>query len=179
MSNAMEAFERGMKDAKSLITRFDESHKRVPHDESEVLKRAALVMIAAAWETYIEDRLREAVLSKFGPSEEDAAAQCIHGLLERDLSTLHNPTAEKVTELAVRYLQLDVTKAWKVPPRTPEQSRTALNDWLRLRGDSIHRTPRKGHKVPVAHMVHRSDLEKAMRFFRALANATESALATA
>lgn len=179
MSRALEAFERGMKDADYLLARFDECHKRVSHDESEVLKRAALVMVAAAWETYIEDRLREGVSAKYGLPTASDAAQCIHGLLERDLSTLHNPTAEKVAELFLRYLQLNVTDAWKVPPRLPKQSRTALNDWLQLRGDSIHRSPPKGQGEPAPHLVKREDLVKAMRFFRAIAAATDEALQAA
>jgi hypothetical protein len=176
MSRALDSFESGMKDAASLLTRFEECHGKVPHDESEVLKRAALVMVAAAWETYVEDRLRQAVATKYGPPTASDAAKCIHGMLERDISTLHNPTSEKTAELFLRYVQLDVTEAWNVPPRNPKQSRVELNHWLKLRGDSIHRSPLKGQGTPTPHLVNKSDLEKAMRFFRAIAKATEDAL---
>lgn len=176
MSRALQAFERGMQDAEHLLKRFDECHDDVPHDESEVLKRAALVMIAAAWETYVEDRVRQAVSSKYGARDSNAAATTIHSLLDREIASLHNPSAEKVAELFQRYIGIDVTAGWKVNPRQPPESRKELNYWLKLRGEAIHRSPLKGEGPPAPHLVKRDELSKAMKFFHGIARATDEAL---
>ena len=60
-SKALENFEHAIQDARDLLGHFDALNKHPPPPEAEVLKRASLVMALAALETYVEDRIVEAV----------------------------------------------------------------------------------------------------------------------
>lgn len=59
MSKAIQGFEYAIKDAEELLAHFDSINANPPPANSEVLKRAGLVMALTAWETYVEDRLVE------------------------------------------------------------------------------------------------------------------------
>ena len=63
MSNSAKIFDETIKDAQALLSHFEKIHKESPED-AEVLKRAGLVMAFTAWETYVEDRIREAVQAR-------------------------------------------------------------------------------------------------------------------
>ncbi|WP_324022607.1 HEPN domain-containing protein [Aeromonas caviae] len=56
MSKAIQGFEYAIKDAEELLAHFDSINANPPPTNSEVLKRAGLVMALTAWETYVEDR---------------------------------------------------------------------------------------------------------------------------
>jgi hypothetical protein len=60
MSKAQVTFESSIRDAEELLAHFDSLNKLPPPDNAEVLKRAGLVMALTAWETYVEDLVREA-----------------------------------------------------------------------------------------------------------------------
>lgn len=61
MSQAKSSFEHGIKDAEELLAHFDAINCNPPPANAEVLKRAGLVMALTAWETYVEDRITEAM----------------------------------------------------------------------------------------------------------------------
>ena len=63
MSKAKITFESSIKDAEDLLAHFD-SMPKPPPENAEVLKRAGLVMALTAWETYVEDRVREEVQAR-------------------------------------------------------------------------------------------------------------------
>ena len=65
-SQALVTFEHAIQDALDLLGHFDALNKHPPPPEAEVLKRASLVMALAALETYVEDRIVEAVDSVAG-----------------------------------------------------------------------------------------------------------------
>ena len=64
MSDAKLSFDYGIKDAEDLLYHFDAVNCQPPPENAEVLKRASLVMAMTAWETYVEDRVREALEKK-------------------------------------------------------------------------------------------------------------------
>lgn len=61
MSRAKASFDYGIKDAEELLAFFDEINIKPPPPNAEVLKRAGLVMALTAWETYVEDRIIDAM----------------------------------------------------------------------------------------------------------------------
>lgn len=63
MSKSLVDFESSIRDAEELLAHFDTQPKPPPAN-AEVLKRAALVMALTAWETYVEDRVLEAVTAR-------------------------------------------------------------------------------------------------------------------
>jgi hypothetical protein len=63
MSEAASTFATPIADAESFPKLFGQTHKNNAA-AAEVLKRAELVMALTAWETYVEDRLNEAVETK-------------------------------------------------------------------------------------------------------------------
>jgi hypothetical protein len=175
MSQSKEAFETAIADATSLLERFDAVKSSEPQESSEVLKRAGLIIAITAWETYVEDRLREGVRAALGNS--DREANVIERLLDRDLNALHNPSSQKVRELFKLYLGIDVTEHWRWQSNDPDAACSRLDKYLKQRGDAVHRARVRMSPVPQAHLVKRDDLEKAIRFIRQAVEATEKALA--
>jgi hypothetical protein len=112
MSKASTTFDVSIEDAATLLRLFDEVHKTAP-ERAEVLKRAGLVMALTAWETYIEDRLNEAVQIRLRAVAGSSIGHFVSHKLEDELKRLHNPTPEKVKQLFVDFLEVDVTARWK------------------------------------------------------------------
>ena len=109
MSRALTDFESGIKDAEELLAHFDSLNQKPPPPNAEVLKRAALVMAFTAWETYVEDRLREEVKAKLGFVAGSTLGNFVLKRLERDLKTFHNPDSEKTRRIFLDYLGLDLS----------------------------------------------------------------------
>ncbi|MFN3503607.1 MAG: HEPN domain-containing protein [Allorhizobium sp.] len=63
-SQAALTFSEAIKDAENLLAHFNTLNKQPPPPETEVLKRAGLVMAMTAWETYVEDRVQEAASTR-------------------------------------------------------------------------------------------------------------------
>ena len=62
MSDASDTFVQSIQDAENLLKHFNARNTKPPPPEIEVLKRAGLIMAMTAWETYVEDRLQEALV---------------------------------------------------------------------------------------------------------------------
>jgi hypothetical protein len=176
MSQAKETFESAISDATSLLERFDVAKGSDPQESTEVLKRASLILTMTAWETYVEDRLRECVASALATGS-GPESKIVERLLERDLAALHNPSAEKVSELFRLYAGVDVTENWTWPPFDPKQARRRLNEYLKLRGDAVHRARVRSKTATTAHLVSREKLDKVIRFIQKAVEATDNALA--
>lgn len=176
-SQALGNFEHAIQDAQDLLDHFDRLNKHPPPPESEVLKRASLVMALAALETYLEDRIVEAAdsIAANGPPA-GRLAQFYKDSLERDLKHFHTPSTDRVRTLFKTYLDLDVTEGWQWNHYQPARAKTQLDKIARKRGDIAHRSwrPRKGQPAP--HAVTREDLRKHISFIRALAKATDAYL---
>lgn len=91
---------------------------------------------------------------------------------EVGISRLHNPTFERTIELFRQYADVDLNGKWSWNRSDDEATRKRLNDYIKLRGDVVHRSRR----IQEPHPVKKDELEKAIRFLKALVQATEVAL---
>jgi len=65
MPTARETFDSSIRDAVELLDHFNAINVLPPPPNAEVLKRAGLIMACTAWETYVEDRVQEAVQQRW------------------------------------------------------------------------------------------------------------------
>jgi hypothetical protein len=175
MSKAFSTFATAIKDAESLLMLFDQMHKNDP-ESAEVLKRASLVMAVTAWETYVEDRLSEAVEVRLKALSGSAVGKFVSDKLAEELKRLHNPNAEKTKRLFLDFLDVDVTLGWKWANSDPAFSKKALDNLLAKRGDAVHRAKPQNNGPSAPHLVKRDDLEKAIRLLKNLVESTERCL---
>lgn len=179
MSAASDSFEQSILDAENLLAHFNRLNTKPPPPETEVLKRAGLIMAMTAWETYVEDRVTEALADRLRSLNDDSVATFFRTKLGDEIKRLHNPTAEKTIQLFRDYANLDLTEKWTWNNADPRTVRDRLNQYLKLRGDVVHRSRVVRHGPPQAHPVTKEDLEKVIRFLRNLVDAMERVLATA
>lgn len=176
-SKSSRAFEVSIKDAEALLAHCEALGDPLPQS-AEVFKRAGLVMAMTAWETYVEDRVLEALQSRLN-GDGGAAAKFMLMKLEEELKRFNNPTSAKTKKIFTDYLDIDIATGWKWnhfdPPRVTER----LDELLRIRGDAVHRSKQMHPGMPAPHLVTKLQLEKAIRFLKELVNATERVLSTA
>jgi hypothetical protein len=175
MSRAAANFESAIGDATILLAYFDSNHKQSP-ENAEVLKRAGLVMVLTAWETYVEDRAREAVQARLRILNGSPVGKFVLAKLEEEIKRFHNPGAEKTRRLIFDYLEVDVTEGWSWQNMEPALARKTLDELISKRGDAVHRAKPANGGPPAPHLVKRDDLEKAIRFMKNLVQATDQAL---
>lgn len=176
MSKALETFESSIKDAEELLILYKERPK-TSAESWEVLKRAGLVMAMTAWETYVEDRVREEVQKRLKVLNGSHAGEFMLARLEEELKRFHNPSSDKTRKLFLDYLKVDVALEWKWAPYEPQKVKSMLDEWISKRGDAVHRSrPPSGGESPAPHPVKKDDLEKAIRFIKNLVAATDRAL---
>lgn len=176
MSKAKVTFESSIKDAEDLLAHFDALPKPPP-ESAEVLKRAGLVMALTAWETYVEDRILEAVNSRLSAVNGSYVGKFVLNRLEEELRRFHNPTFDKTRKLFTDYLEVDITAAWAWQHFDNTKVKKTLDDLIAKRGDAVHRSrPPNGGALPAPHLVKRDDLEKTIRFLKSLVEVTDRAL---
>lgn len=179
MSKAKVSFETSIKDAEQLLAHFDALPKP-PLPGAEVLKRAGLVMALTAWETYVEDLILEEVTARLRVVDGSYVGKFVVKRLEDELKRFHNPTSDKVRKLFVDFLEVDVTAYWEWSNYDCTTARKNLNELISKRGDAVHRSkPISAGASQASHLVKRDDLDKAIRFLKALVDATDSGLAQA
>lgn len=177
MSNASDVFAQAIQDAENLLKHFNSLNTKPLPPETEVLKRAGLVMAMTAWETYVEDRIEEATAARISRVEDAGVASFVQSKLAEEIKRLHNPTAEKTLQLFREYAGVDLSEAWRWNNYESKAVRERLNHYLKLRGDVVHRSRIVVAGPPVAHPVTKDELEKAIRFLKSLVTATELGLA--
>ncbi|WP_349609045.1 HEPN domain-containing protein [Cupriavidus sp. DF5525] len=176
MSKARESFESSIKDAEELLAHFDRMPKP-PSENAEVLKRAGLVMALTAWETYIEDRVREEVARRLRVVTGSYIGKFVQGKLEEELRRFHSPSTEKTRRLFKDFLEVDVIGHWEWLHFDPAKASKTLDELIVKRGEAVHRSkPVIAGVPPAPHLVKREDLDKAIRFLKGLVAATDSAL---
>lgn len=174
MSKAIQGFEYAIKDAEELLAHFDSINANPPPTNSEVLKRAGLVMALTAWETYVEDRLVEEMHKKLTVVQGSYLGDFILKKLHADLKTFHNPSSDKTKRIFQDYLGFDVTEGWRWSNYEPDKARTTLNQWIKKRGDAAHRSKPINSGIPSAHLIKRDELEKVIRFIKDLVKVTDN-----
>lgn len=179
ISQAGLTFQESIKDAEHLLSHFDSLNTLPPPPANEVLKRAGLVMAMTAWETYVEDRVQEAVSAMLVACADPAIIALVQRKVDEEIKKLHNPTAEKTIQLFKDYAAIDVAAAWSWNNVDPKKARERLNGYLQLRGDVVHRSRALSKGSTPAHPVTRDQLQKAIFFLKELVKATEVGLSAA
>jgi len=176
MSQAKLTFDAGIRDAEDLLAHFDSVNTLPPPENAEVLKRAGLIMAFTAWETYVEDRAREALQPRSTAEGDTASTRFVLRKLEEELKRFNNPNTEKTRRLFLDFLETDVTSGWQWNGYDQEKVRSTLDALLAKRGEAVHRSkaPRVGSPAP--HLVTRDDLRRAIGFLKSLVEATDRAL---
>lgn len=176
-SKAYDNFLHSIQDSDELIQHFDVLNRQPPPPEIEVLKRASLVMALAALETYIEDRVEEAVEFICGKnSTEDELKRFYKQSLKTDLKMFHSPNVSRITIIFKKYLDLDVTEAWCWNNFDSKKAKKELDLIVKKRGDIAHRSLRPNPSQPIAHAVTRDELRKHLHFIKELVKATDKHL---
>lgn len=178
-SYSCNAFALAIQDAENMLKHFNALNTKPPPPENEVLKRAGLIMAMTAWETYVEDRVREAATVRLSVLNDSAIGAFVTSKLKDEIKRLNNPNAEKTLQLFREYAGVDLEDKWCWNNFTAPQARERLNQLLKLRGDVVHRSRPFQPGPPVSHAVRKDELEKAIRFIKDLVSATENALSAA
>jgi hypothetical protein len=177
VSQAKLAFDIGIRDAEELLDHFDNSYKDPPPPENaEVLKRAGLIMACTAWETYVEDRVAEALKARLASEGDTVATRFIRSKLSEELNRFNNPDRDKTRKLFKDFLEIDIAAAWAWNMYDSAKAGKALDELMAKRGQAVHRS--KGPKIntPAPHLVTRDELRRAIAFLKSLVDATEKAL---
>jgi hypothetical protein len=175
MSRVSETFAQSILDAENLLTHFNTLNTKPPPPEIEVLKRAGLVMAMTAWETYVEDRVTEAAAERLRAVAEDTISGFVKAKLDEEIRRLHNPTFEKTIQIFRDYAGVDLTDKWCWNNTEKSTVRERLDQYIKLRGDVVHRSRVISSGPPKAHPVRKEDLERVIRFLKDLVQATEGA----
>ena len=176
MSRASDTFGQSILDAENLLKHFDSLNTKPPPPEIEVLKRAGLVMAMTAWETYVEDRVLEAAAERLSTLADESIGALIQSKLDEEIKRLHNPTADKTIQLFCDYAGIDVSENWSWKNNDSKTVCVRLNEYIKLRGDVVHRSRTVEPGPPTAHPVTKEGLRRTIRFLKNLVEATERAL---
>ena len=95
MSAASDAFEQSILDAENLLAHFNKLNTNPPPPETEVLKRAGLIMAMTAWETYVEDRVTEAPAQRLRSLTDESFATFVRARLMMRLNGFTIPLRTK------------------------------------------------------------------------------------
>jgi hypothetical protein len=175
-SGAAKVFAQAIKDAEHLLAHFNKLNTHPPPPDIEVLKRAGLIMAMTAWETYVEDRVNEAAAARLAKVGDESIGEFVRKRLDEEIKRLHNPNAEKTLQLFRDYAGVDLTTMWAWNDLEPKLVRERLNQYLKLRGDIVHRARVVEAGPPTAQPVTKESLQKAIAFLKSLVAATETAL---
>lgn len=177
MTQARNGFSESIQDAENLLNHFNRLNTKPPPPEIEVLKRAGLIMAMTAWETYVEDRLQEAATARLSKLRTREVAEFVNRKLADEIKRLHNPDYHKTIQLFRDYAGIDLATYWSWNNCEPATVKKKLGQYMRLRGDIVHRSRVIDPETPNSHPVKKVDLEKAISFLKNLVEATESAFA--
>ena len=176
MSQARLTFDAAIQDAEELLWHFDRINTKPPPPNAEVLKRAGIIMAFTAWETYVEDRVREALAARLGSEGEGPSARFVKRRLDEELKKFNNPNTEKTRKLFQEFLEIDVTASWNWNQYDFTKVKTTLDTLIAKRGEAVHRSSPKRGGPPAPHLITRDELKKAINFLKSLVDATEKAL---
>jgi hypothetical protein len=176
MSQAKTTFDDAIRDAEELLAHFDKANTKPPPENAEVLKRAGLIMAFTAWETYVEDRVAEALNGRIGSEGNSPSARFVKKRLDEELKKFNNPNTEKTRRLFLDFLEVDVTKSWVWNQYDCPKVKSTLDDLIVKRGEAVHRSKAPRNGTPAPHLVTREDLKRAISFLKSLVAATEKAL---
>lgn len=177
MPTARETFDSSIRDAVELLGHFNALNANPPPAHAEVLKRAGIIMACTAWETYVEDRVLEALHARLGAGTDSFQSQFMLRQLRLALKQFNNPTSDKTHKLFADFLGVDVYEGWKWNNYDCARVRQELDAAIKKRGDAVHRSKPPNGAIPQPHLIRKEDLEKAIKFLKCLVDATDVATA--
>ncbi|GAD91370.1 hypothetical protein VHA01S_087_00100 [Vibrio halioticoli NBRC 102217] len=175
MCQAKDVFDVSILDAERILEAY-EHMKNMPEfgRDPEELKRAALIMSLTAWETYVEDKVSEEVNLQSRVLQGSQLGDFIANSLEKELKFFHTPNSKKTKDIFERFLGIDVTKYWSWPGyEDPDRTRTKLNEWIKKRGDAVHRSV---SDKQTSHLISKPEAEKCIKFLKSLVQVTDTAI---
>ncbi|MEZ9131323.1 hypothetical protein FCV82_02215 [Vibrio breoganii] len=174
MSNSLNNFKLAISDAEELISCFDQLNSKDSSSPPDALKRASLIMIMTAWETYVEDIATELFESKFGVLEGCHIGNFLNRQFSSKLKMFHNPGSQKTKEIFDEFFGFNVTEYWVWNSyNTPKQAKQTLDGWLKRRGEAVHRSQ---VDITKPDLIKRGELDKCLRFVSELVSVTDKAL---
>lgn len=173
MSQAAESFSEAIKDAEELLARFNDEHTSPGKYDSEVLKRACLVIALAAWETYVKDRFCEEFDLWIASIEGSAVGKFVQARRHEDSKRFFNPNSEKTKRLFQEYFSVDITQGWKWDNYDVSSAKKTLDSIIGKRGDAAHKAKTSRRPNAASHLVKKDELEKAIRFLKGLVAASD------
>lgn len=172
MSDAYDNFKIAINDSERILETYDLLNKdRIDGRDPEELKRAALIMTLTAWETYVEDRVKEEVELRLRALDGSQIASYIRKKLEYELKTFHTPNSQKTKHIFEDFTDVDVTVSWAISGLSADEGRAKLNHWIKKRGDAVHRSITDKQS---SHLVSRDDMKKCINFFNQLVEVTDA-----
>jgi hypothetical protein len=178
VSQAKTTFDHAIHDAEDLLSHFNQLNSHPPPPNIEVLKRAGLIMAFTAWETYIEDRAREALETRLASEGDGPSTRFVKQRLEEELKRFHNPNSDKTRRLFLDYLEVDVTKSWSWNQYDTAKVKATLDELIGKRGDAVHRSIPRKRGPPTPHLVTKEELRRSINFLKSLVEATEKSLSS-
>lgn len=147
MSNALRGFDK----LKSWVDQLAEIHARIGsvpggRREQEALYRAGVVMTVAAWESYVEAVLIEAMtaLTPAGTATVGERTTWVLACVaaQQAAKRFNTPNAQNVSSLMETHLGLSIEPAWAITlsdsEYTAAQAKTRINAWLDIRHKVAH-----------------------------------------
>ncbi len=176
MQQAKQSFDISIRDAERILEAYEHMNKIPGRDrEPEELKRAALVMILTAWETYVEDKISEEVATKTKVLQGSQIGNFISETLKKELRFFHTPNSRKTKDIFERFLGVDITEYWSwAGYEERERTRAKLDEWIKKRGEAVHRSVIDKQSP---HLINKPEVEKCIKFFKNLVEVTDNALA--
>ncbi|ABK48047.1 conserved hypothetical protein [Shewanella sp. ANA-3] len=174
MTKAKDNFEKAIQDAEWILEAYDHLNKIEGRErEPEEFKRAALIMTLTAWETYVEDVIEEKLTADLRTLAGSNVGKFITSTLKTELKYFHTPNSQKTKGMFERFLYVDVTEKWTWIDGDIEQVQSKLNQWIRKRGEAVHRSI---NDKQATHLVSRPDMKKCLTFFKKLVETTDLAI---
>ncbi|KJZ00772.1 HEPN domain-containing protein [Pseudoalteromonas ruthenica] len=171
MTTAYSNFKISISESLQLAECFDElNNNEIGLSCPDSLKKASLVMALTAWETYVEDVVKEKVTENFKILEGSQVHDFVNRQLDTRLKMFHNPDSKKTKQLFEEFFGFDVTDHWQWNNTLPKQAREQLNKLIKKRGDAVHRSRTCIHQPSV---IKRDELHKAIRFIKELVRVTD------
>jgi len=117
-------------------------------------------MACTAWETYVEDRVQEAVQQRLGEGNDSFQNRFVLRHLQTALKQFNNPNTEKTCKLFSDHLGVDVSAGWQWNNYDSARIRLELDALIKKRGEAVHRSKAPNAAVPAAHLIRKDELEK-------------------
>lgn len=173
MTQAYQNFQKAMDEITDLNCCCSVVKNETPYNALRVLKRAILILVLTAWETYVEDVAEELLLKKLSLLNDSQIGSYVHKSFRETHKRFNTPDSQNTKRLFEDFLGVDVTESWVWNNFDHEKVRSQLNKWVEKRGEAVHRISVNPQDPDVAKI---DDLRKCLSFFTELAKATETAL---